>query len=388
MTKRIILAIIAILFNLYAYPQNVVKIVKRAFANGCDTVECHKAVLSGRFDDAVELYATEIKRQQENRDNDHGVDGEVLAEYAYALALCHNFDYSLVNIDRARTLNAKHTVFYINQILCLMGNTNLANEFLMTDIPEWLKPHCGRLLKQRVVKYAPCDSSTVSRKELENVRKLAVSGQHVQALVLVRRLEEAYPDEYILPAVESVIWEELCDRNMAASSLKRATDMMNNEDHASEKAEYNKRLIELRKANPPLMKSVENVMRKNRVRAMVYAGGTIAKGNYSLNTRVGFYTYNQYSASLNLSFIFMKDNFSGSLGISGYKTWKFLVGGLGLSYMFGGENGNICLVPTVGVTFPNSKHTASFDVTFNCYVPLSKSSTFNWGLSFGRTFYF
>lgn len=388
MERGLILTIIALIFNLYAYPQNVVKIVKRAFANGCDTVECHNAVVSGRFDEAVELYASEIRRQQENRDNDHGVDGEVLAEYAYALALCHNFDYALVNIDRARTLNAKHTVFYTNQILCLMGNTKLANEFLMTEIPDWIKPHCGELLKQRAVKYTSCDSSMVGRRELEDVRKLAGSGQFVQALVLVRQLEEAYPDEYILPAVESVIWEQLGDRNTAATSLKRATDMMNNEEHASEKAEYNKRLVELRKANPPLTKSIEKVMRKNRVRAMVYAGGTIAKGNYSLNTRVGFYTYNQYSASLNLSFIFMKDGFSGSLGISGYKTWKFLIGGLGLSYVFGGENGNICLVPTVGVTFPNSKHTASFDVTFNCYVPLSKASTFSWGLSFGRTFYF
>lgn len=368
-----------------AWSQNVVKIAKRAFENGNDTVACHEAVRSGRFDLAVQLYAAEIKRQQERRDNDHGVDGEVVAEYAYALAASHNFEYALVNIDRARAMKAKHADFYTNQVLTLMGNRKLADEFSLADMPEWVKPVCDTVRVKRSVEYEPGDSSTVRRTELDNVRRLAGSGQYVQALVLLRQLEEAYPGEYILPAVESAIWEKTGKREAAATCLNDAIKMM---DNTVEKSEYSKRLEELKKSNLPLMKSVKKVMTENRVRTMVYAGGTIAKGNYALNTRVGVYTYNQYSASLNLSFIFTEGGFSGSLGLFGYKTWKFLMGGMGLSCMFSKGGGSVYLVPTVGVTFPNSNHTASFDVTFNCYVPLMKEAAFNWGLSFGRTFYF
>lgn len=388
MMKRVIIVSLLLLSAWAAYPQKTIDAVKQLTGLEGSPKMCRNAVIDYRFGDAIELYAAEIKHRQSNLKANQTVDGDILAEYAYALALNHNFEYALVNIDRARTLKARHADFYTNQILSLMGEDELANAYRFSNIPKWVGPYFSKLYHKRVVNPHVEDSLSLPRSELEHVRQLANSAQYVQALVLLRHLQHCYPDEHILLSVESAIWETTGNRPQAANCMDEAIKKTGRGDDRELVAEYNVKLSELKSSGAAVVGGIKQVVRKSHIRTMVYAGGTIAKGNYSLNTRVGFYTSTQFSASLNLSFMFMEESFNGSLGISGYKTWKFLLGGLGLSYMFGGETGAVSLVPTVGVTFPNKSQTASFDVTFSCYIPLTESAKFSYGLSFGRTFYF
>ena len=126
----------------------------------------------------------------------------------------------------------------------------------------------------------------------------------------------------------------------------------------------------------------------NPPKLMTYVGASAAKDMYSLNGRMGLYTSNKFSASLNVGLNYAGEKFSGSIGVSGYKAWGIFVCGLGITDMFGKDMNTFSLTPSVGLSFLNKRQTSSFDITLSGYVPFSSDQEFSYSISIGKTIYF
>ena len=132
----------------------------------------------------------------------------------------------------------------------------------------------------------------------------------------------------------------------------------------------------------------KKILGLNPPKLMTYVGASAAKDMYSLNGRMGLYTSNKFSASLNLGLNYASEEFSGNIGISGYKAWGIFVGGLGLTDMFSKESNTLSLTPSIGLSFLNKSQTSSFDIMVNGYIPFSSEQKFTYSISIGKTFYF
>ena len=126
----------------------------------------------------------------------------------------------------------------------------------------------------------------------------------------------------------------------------------------------------------------------NPPKMMTYVGASAAKDFYSLNGRMGLYTSNKFSASVNVGLNYASEELSGSIGVSAYKAWGIFVGGLGITDMFGKETNTFSLTPSVGLSFLNKSQTSSFDIMVNGYVPFSSEQKFTYSISIGKTIYF
>ena len=121
---------------------------------------------------------------------------------------------------------------------------------------------------------------------------------------------------------------------------------------------------------------------------MTYVGASAANDMYSLNGRMGLYTSNKFSASLNLGLNYGGEQFSGSIGLSAYKAWGILVGGVGITDTFGKDTNVLSLTSSIGLSFLSKDQTSSFDIMVNGYVPFSSGQKFSYGISLGKTIYF
>ena len=121
---------------------------------------------------------------------------------------------------------------------------------------------------------------------------------------------------------------------------------------------------------------------------MAYIGASAAKDFYSLNGRMGLYTSNKFSASLNVGLNYASEQFSGSLGLSAYKAWGIFFAGLGISDVFSKDNDTFSITPSIGITLMNKTQTSSLDIMLSGYIPLSKDGKFSYSISIGKTIYF
>lgn len=133
---------------------------------------------------------------------------------------------------------------------------------------------------------------------------------------------------------------------------------------------------------------MKRLLGMNPPKLMTYVGASAAKDMYSLNGRMGLYTSNKFSASLNVGLNYASEEFSGSIGVSGYKAWGIFVGGLGITDMFGKDSNTFSLTPSVGLSFLNKGQTSSFDIMVNGYIPFSSEQKFSYSISIGKTIYF
>ena len=133
---------------------------------------------------------------------------------------------------------------------------------------------------------------------------------------------------------------------------------------------------------------LKRLLGMNPPKMMTYIGASAANDMYSLNGRAGLYTSNKFSASLNVGLNYACDEFSGSIGLSGYKAWGIFVGGLGITDMISKGQNNMGLTPSVGLSFLNKSQTSSFDIMLNGYVPFSSDQKFSYSISVGKTIYF
>ena len=339
---------------------------------------------------AVTDYVKVLEQAQTSRNGGHGVNGDLLAEYAYALALHHDYEAALMNIDRARMLNAKYGDFYAAQVLTVMGYKEAALQLMKkAKVPEWIKDDYQRLTE----KYATTASIICDEpgETLKRANKLATNKQTVQAIALFEELAVLYPKAYIIFVDHSTVWESLGYYGYASQLLQKGIKLMPDEQVENESRQVftnhlNK--VDAMKAKYEDAPWLKRVLGMNPPKMMTYIGMSAAKDMFSLNGRLGIYTSNRFSASLNLGMSYISEQMSGNIGLSAYKTWGIFVVGLGINDQFTEHTSIFSLAPSAGLSFLNKKQTSSFDIMFNGYVPFSSDQKFSYSIPVGKTIYF
>ena len=337
---------------------------------------------AGDVDKAIVFYAQAVKQAHERRNSGHGVDAELLAEYAYALALNHDFEAALINIDRARMLGTKYVDFYSAQILLLMGHTYASEQFMKhAKIPNWIGDVYIEFSRKCAV------VTTINRDTPENAliraNKLAAQRQFIQAIALFEELKTLYPEVSIIYVDYSTLWESLGYYGYAEQLLQAGINKMPSSTDEKSKQIFVNHLSEV----VALKDEYENASWLKRIlgmeppKMMAYVGT-------SVNGRIGFYSSNKFSASVNYGLNYAGEQFSGSVGISANKAWGIFVVGLGLSDQFGEKSNIFSFSPSVGLTFLNKSQTSSFDIMLNGYIPFSSNQKFSYSISIGKTIYF
>ena len=342
----------------------------------------------GEIDHSIASYVLAINHSQEQRNTGRGVSGDLLAEYAYALALHHDYETALINIDRARMVGTKYGDFYAAQVLAVMGYKDAAQQLMrQAKVPEWINGSYQELTE----KYKTTASINREAPEtaLKRANKLAANRQTIQAMALFEELAAIYPDTYIIYVDYSTVWESLGYYAYAAQLLQKGIDLMPQEQSENKQIFANHLTkvndMKARFENASWMK---RLLGMNPPKLMTYVGASAAKDMYSLNGRMGVYTSNKFSASINVGLNYASEEFSGSIGVSGYKAWGILVGGIGITDIFGKDSNTLSLTPSVGLSFLNKDQTSSFDIMVNGYIPFSKEQKFSYSISVGKTIYF
>ena len=338
---------------------------------------------------AVALYSTAVEEEKQQRNGGKGVSGELLAEYAYALALHHDFEAALINIDRARALGAKHSDFYSAQILELMGHKESSQQLMKgAEIPDWINGVYQNLTPKHITTFAINEDSP--KNALERANRLATGKQTVQSIVLFEELQTLYPKVGIVYIDHSSVWESLGKKEHAANLLRKGIGLIPNgmADSASNAAlEMHLKELEDSVANVTKITLINKMLGVNPPKLITYAGASFAKDLYSLNGRLGVYTSNKLSASLNVGLNYVGKSFIGNIGISAYKTWNIFVVGLGVSEQLSKDNMSFSLSPTVGLSFLNKAQTSSFDINLNWFIPLVSDAKSSYSISIGKTIY-
>lgn len=336
---------------------------------------------------ALQSYSFSVNFVQEQRNGGKGVNGELLAEYAYALALHHDFEAALVNIDRARIVGTKYGDFYAAQILTLMGYTETAQQLMkQAKIPDWINGiYQGLNEKKRTTVSINRDAPETA---LKRANKLAANKQTIQAMALFEELAAIYAKTYIIYVDYSTVWESLGYYAYAAHLLQKGIGLMEDQDENRQIFENHLTKVNQQKARFENASWMKRILGMNPPKMMVYIGASAAKDYYSLNGRAGLYTSNKFSASLNVGLNYASEEFSGSIGLSAYKAWGVFVGGLGITDMISKESNSLSLTPSVGLSFLNKNQTSSFDIMVNGYVPFSSEQKFSYSISIGKTIYF
>ena len=224
---------------------------------------------------------------------------------------------------------------------------------------------------------------------LKRANKLAANRQTIQAMALFEELVGIYPTTYIIYVDYSTVWESLGYYAYAAHLLQKGIDLMPQES-GDNKQIFQNHLTKVNdmKARFENASWMKRLLGMNPPKMMTYVGASAAKDMYSLNGRVGLYTSNKFSASVNVGVNYASKEFSGSIGVSGYKAWGIFVCGLGITNMFGKDSNTFSLTPSLGLSFLNKSQTSSFDIIVNGYVPFSSEQKFTYSISIGKTIYF
>ena len=370
------------------YSQPLGELLNGVIPPKVDIVKARETALKSQIDNSVYLYADVIKHEQCNRSSGNGVDGDLLAEYAYVLALHHDFEAALMNIDRARMVGTKYGDFYAAQVLAVMGYKDAAQQLMQqAKVPEWVSSSYQELTG----KYKTTTSINRNAPEmaLKRANKLAANKQTIQAMALFEELAAIYPDTYIIYVDYSTVWESLGYFAYAAQLLQKGIGLMPQEQNENKQIFMNHlSKVNEQKAHFENASWLIRTLGMNPPKLMTYVGASVAKDMYSLNGRMGVYTSNKFSASLNVGLNYANEKFYGSIGISGYKTWGIIVCGLGITDMFGKDSNTFSLTPSVGLSFLNKKQNSSFDIMVNGYIPFSSEQKFSYSISIGKTIYF
>lgn len=386
--KKTALIILTTLLTLLARGQSIGSLFEGLVPQKKDFKIIQSNIKNYKIELALEQYAQSVQNVEKRRNAGHGVSGDLLAEYAYVLALHNDFEAALMNIDRARMVGTKYGDFYAAQVLTLMGYDKAAQQLMkQAKTPEWIDGiYQGLNEKHQTTASINRDAPDVA---LKRANKLAANKQTIQAMALFEELAALYKDTYIIYVDYSTVWESLGYYAYAANLLQKGIDLMPQEENENKQIFLSHLTkvngMKARYENPSWTKRIFGM---NPPKLMTYVGASAAKDMYSLNGRMGLYTSNKFSASLNVGLNYAGEKFSGSIGVSGYKAWGIFVCGLGITDMFGKDMNMFSLTPSVGLSFLNKRQTSSFDITLSGYVPFSSDQEFSYSISIGKTIYF
>lgn len=384
--KSIIIVFASILCPAIIHGQDIVSLL--GFNNEQFTGECHSYIKQGDISNALQRYSKTIEITQNERNSGQGVSSNLLAEYSYVLALHHDFEVALIYIDRARMMGAKYGDFYAAQVLTLMGYNDAAQQLMkQTKVPEWINGiYQGLNEKYRTTASINRDAPETA---LKRANKLAANRQSIQAMAMFEELAAIYPNTYIIYVDYSTVWESLGYYAYAANLLQKGIDLIPQEQNENKQIFWNHLIkVNQMRASSENASWIKRLLGMNPPKLMTYVGASAAKDMYSLNGRMGIYTSNKFSASVNVGLNYASKEFSGSVGVSAYKAWGILVGGIGITDMFGKGMNKFSLMPSVGLSFLNKSQTSSFDIMLNGYIPFSSEQKFCYSISVGKTIYF
>ena len=349
--------------------------------------------------DALDYYHKAITTAQEKRKTGSGVPGELMAEYAYALALNHDFEAALITLDRARALGAKHGDFYAAQVLILMGHEKPAlqlmrtieidstQEFLYQEkVPEWINGLYQRLNSKYATRVIILRES--SSKALTRANRLTSASQTIQAIAIYEELSTLYPNLYIVWLNYSTVWENMKKYDYAIALLQKGIDKVPQDSAYNEhKAIFQSHLEEVKNKKKDIEQYPLHAKVIRMPRMMTYVGLSKTKDVFSLNGRFGLCTQNKFSTSFNLGLGWFNDSYTGNIGISVYKSWKIFVFGIGISDQFTETTSSFGLSPSIGLSFMNKAQTSSFDINLGWIFPFDENQKSSWNLSIGTTIY-
>ena len=339
--------------------------------------EARSAVLGGEFDKAILAYSNMISTQSAKRSQGKQVDPELVAEYAFVLALAGAQEAALINIDIALNLTepSRQMCFYLASIFKIIGFPEFSGPYdLHAKVPDWLKGNYEQLIATNL---APTlifagDGGNAAA----NITKCLTEQRLVQALCYSTLLTRQYPEMQLGWLLQSTTLEKMRLYAMALNSFQQGVEL--SEQPMPGMADQIKYLKE--KAD----KHGNTAIAWKTLSTMVYAGVSCSNGNFMINGRYGVYS-GRLSGSINLSFSIPKHGkFTSYYGASVYYSIGKFFCGLGI----GMQGSDFSISPTIGLSFANKKRTSSLDISMSPYIPFSKGADMAMAISIGKTFYF
>lgn len=389
--KKTVVLIIATLAVLSVHAQSAGKIISRYFQKSDveKRTSAQMLIKQGNLEEALIIYKELIDSAQARRVVGREVDGDLLAEYAYTLALNHNFELALMYIDRSWALAAKNREFYTSNILYLMGHKEAALQFTQaSSAPSWANDFYVSFNTQYGV------ISTIGTGDAENDMKraymLTANNQYIQAIALYEELIRQYPSVGALYINECAAIEKVGKLNYAASLLKKGIILMPVDSASStdrQVLENHLKRIESSSFKLTHPTWTQRLFGTESPKLMIYGGTGLGAGQSTFNARIGAYTSNRFSGSLNLGLTHANEELVFNLGLAGYKVYNIFMFGIGVNNMITKEYKVWNLAPSVGITFMDDKQTTSYDVTFSLNVPFSADRSLSYSIIFGRTLY-
>ncbi|MBR4116247.1 MAG: hypothetical protein IKK40_09565, partial [Bacteroidales bacterium] len=193
----------------------------------------HELVVQEQFDKAIYEYSRYIQNKLSIGSRTKGVEFNVMAEYAYVLALNGMYDGALTNLDRAIALGhedkktkmdkikaEKLLRFYICQVYQLMSYPDIASTFAKNEIlqPDWLTKQQSDAFLQRY-KDLPVVNQDGFSAAVTRANTLAAQGQYFLSLTIFQELIENFPNEATPYMGQSKVWETLGYYDKAAELL-------------------------------------------------------------------------------------------------------------------------------------------------------------------------
>lgn len=344
--------------------------------------EPRNLILTGQIPQAIQRYSQLVNEDERNP--------ALLSEYAYTLALGGIYEGALMNLDRAKLFGAfsRKDCFYAGQVFALMRCDQPAVELLTrSSVPKWIYPKYNELYQKYKSRFTPQGDDI---KTLFNrINYLSSAGMNFQSIALYEQILEENPNAPISHIGYSIPLEKAGLYKLAAEELETGILLMPDEPQFSEtKQAFNQRLAQLRQQPEKTVSQELQKPSKFNPKTMLYAGGMFSKDYTSFNARFGVYLSKSFNGSLNLGVSGNSTTTSVNLGFSGYqRLGNVLVIGLGLNDQINKDNNVLSAVPSLGLSFINSKKNSSWDVFFNLYYPLQEGASTLLGISVGKSFY-
>lgn len=394
--------------------------------------QMRQLVLAESFSEAIPEYARMIDDNAKAIGYHKGVDGDLLAEYAYVLALSGMYDGALINLDRALSIGNYNAIdpnkaaeekqnaalmtegkrkqkelqrlstvnssalleFYIAQVYILMDYPNLAKEFFneqdseaLADVPQWISKEYKLLAKKYTRQPVINQDNFVDAMKRANM--FSVNKMYMQAIVIFQEMIDNFPKEHMPYIGQSKVWEKLGFYDKASEMLTKGIALIPTPD----KPPYTGHLQYLQgQSNEANLKPYANTLEQMR---MFYIGGTFANKYQALTMRYGKSSYGaRESQSISVSLANYDGTFKISLGNDFFKRSRFFVGGLGFSIDAAKQKSSYTVKVMGGCSLLYGDYSQSLDIILSLGTtgPIGSSegekpsSVFS--LSVGRSLYF
>lgn len=394
--------------------------------------QVRQLVLAEKFSEAIPEYAWRIEDQANSMGYHKGVDGDLLAEYAYVLALSGMYDGALLNLDRALSIGNYNAIdpaiaaqskqaaasmkegkrkqkemqrlssvnnsalleFYIAQVYMLMDYPALAKVFFneqdsesLAAVPQWI----SRDYKLFAKKYTrqPVINQDNFADAMKRANMFSVNKMYMQAIVIFQEMIDNFPKEYMPYIVQSKVWEKLGFYDKASELLTKGIALVPTPD----KPPYTGHLQFLQgQSNAASLKPYANTLEQMR---MFYIGGTFANNYKSLTMRYGNTSNGaRESQTLSVSLADYDGTFKISVGEDFFKRSRFFVTGVGFSVDAAKQNSSYTVKVMGGYSLLYADYSQSIDIMLSLGAtaplgsPEGRKTSSVFALSVGKSLYF